>query len=120
MSICFDFLVTAVDLMRSCAPWLSMLMTRGLQLSSSNRPISIMSRFIQTACFAASEAAIYSASFELVAMHVCFRDFQETGPPASIKTYPLTDRLLSVCTSPQLESEKQVGNWRSSVFSHLL
>src|SRR4029077_12118470 len=79
--------------------------------------MSIISRLIHTACLAASEAATYSASLELVAMHVCFLDFQETGPPASIKTYPLTDLLLSVWTSPQFESLKHIGRRSSDVGS---
>jgi len=74
--------------MRSNAPTLKV--TGGT--SPSIRPISVISQRVHVAYRAVSDAATYSASFELKATQVCFLDFHEIGPSARVKIYPETDR----------------------------
>lgn len=71
--------------------------------------MSPMILWIHQASRDASDAAMYSASLELVAVQVCTLELHEIGAPASIKMNPLTDRRLSVCGPPQSESLKAIG-----------
>ena len=52
-------------------------------------PRSDMNSFIQTPSFAASEAAMYSASHVYPATTLCLELHQLTAPPFNINTYPV-------------------------------
>ena len=54
-------------------------------------PRSDMNSFIQTPPFAASEAAMYSASHVDPATTLCLEMHQLTAPPFNINTYPVCD-----------------------------
>ena len=54
-------------------------------------PRSVMNGFIQTPYFAASEAAMYSASHVDPATTLCLQLHQLTAPPFNIYTYPVCD-----------------------------
>ena len=54
-------------------------------------PRSVMNFFIQTPSFAASEAAMYSASHVESATTLCLEPHQLTAPPLRINTYPVCD-----------------------------
>ncbi|PRQ50071.1 hypothetical protein RchiOBHm_Chr2g0129021 [Rosa chinensis] len=54
---------------------------------------SVMNFFIQTASFAASDAAMYSASVVESAVTLCLQLLQFTAPPFKVKTNPDVDFL---------------------------
>src|SRR6266496_6705810 len=54
-------------------------------------PRSDMNSFIQTPSFAASDAAMYSASHVDHATMLCLELHQLTAPPLNINTYPVCD-----------------------------
>src|SRR6266516_2086615 len=54
-------------------------------------PRSDMNSFIETPSFAASEAAMYSASHVDPATMLCLEPHQLTAPPFNINTYPVCD-----------------------------
>src|SRR3954466_3589255 len=54
-------------------------------------PRSDMNSFIQTPSFAASEAAMYSASHVDPATTLCLELHQLTAPPFKVNTYPVCD-----------------------------
>ena len=54
-------------------------------------PRSDMNSFIQTPSFAASEAAMYSASHVDPATTLCLELHQLTAPPFNVNTYPVCD-----------------------------
>src|SRR6187399_1848937 len=54
-------------------------------------PRSDMNSFIQTPSFAASQAAVYSASHADPAMTLCLETHQPTAPSFKINTYPVCD-----------------------------
>src|SRR4051812_47428068 len=54
-------------------------------------PRSDMNSFIQTPSFAASKAAMYSASHVDPATTLCLELHQLTAPPFNIDTYPVCD-----------------------------
>ena len=54
-------------------------------------PRSVMNSFTQIASYAASEAAMYSASHVDPATTLCLQLHQPTAPPFKIYTYPVCD-----------------------------
>src|SRR3954470_13877950 len=58
-------------------------------------PRSDMNSFIQTPSFAASEAAMYSASHVDPATTLCLELHQLTAPPFNVNTYPVCDSEFS-------------------------
>lgn len=106
MSMCFDRFVPMVAVVRSIAPLLSICIVIG---ASGISFISYMILLIHQASRDASDAAMYSASLELVAVQVCTLELYEIGDPDSIKMNLLTDLRLSVCGPPQSESLNAIG-----------
>src|SRR6266511_4358570 len=88
--MCLVLLCNLDSFVRAIAPVLSQKIFIGPDALGIT-PRSDMNSFIQTPSFAASEAAMYSASHVDPAMTLCLELHQLTAPPFNINMYPVCD-----------------------------
>src|SRR5436189_2557504 len=88
--MCFDLLWNSGFLVSFNAELLSMY-SGTVSMYTAGIRRSLIKLRIHTASFAASAAALYSASIVDVATIFCLCDDQDTGPPASVNTHPVVD-----------------------------
>src|SRR3954469_19386364 len=94
MSMCLFFWCCLGSLACAIAPLLSQYTSNRLD-EPWTTPRSMRKFLIQTTSFAASEAAIYSASVVDADTVSCLELFQLTAPPFIINTYPDCERESS-------------------------
>src|SRR5664279_976588 len=91
LSMCLFFWCHLGSLACAIAPELSQYTSNGLDKLGTT-PRSIRNFLIHTPSFAASEAAMYSASVVESATVSCLELFQLTAPPFKVNTYPDCER----------------------------